>query len=326
MSRFSNGLWSEPENLGATINTVFDEEAPYLHYDGKTLYFSSNGHPGYGSSDLFLSRKETKNGATVWTKPVNMGSGINTSEDELGLYVDRKGAQAYFVSTREGGFGGPDIYTFDMSKSKQPAAVSFVRGLVFDNDTKKEIYGRIEILDLNSGEVLLSDSSPYFFTTLTPGGNYAMNVYRKGYLFYSENFQPTGSNVDSPFQISAYLKPLKNNQILVLKNIFFDLDKFDLKKESYAELAVVIELLAKNPGISIEISGHTDNYGIDEYNQQLSENRANAVKQYLVSKGAAAGRISTKGLGATQPIDSNDTESGRANNRRIEMKIVGTGQ
>jgi outer membrane protein OmpA-like peptidoglycan-associated protein len=153
-----------------------------------------------------------------------------------------------------------------------------------------------------------------------------MNVYRKGYLFYSENFQPTANNVDSPFQISAYLKPLKNNQILVLKNIFFDLDKFDLKKESYAELAVVIELLAKNPGISIEISGHTDNYGIDEYNQQLSENRANAVKQYLVSKGAAAGRISTKGLGATQPIDSNDTESGRANNRRIEMKIVGTGQ
>jgi len=326
LSRFSNGLWSEPVNLGATINSVFDEEAPYLHYDGKTLYFSSNGHPGYGSSDLFLSRKETQNGVAVWTKPMNMGSGINSSEDELGLYVDRKGAQAYFVSTREGGYGGPDIYTFDMTKNKQPAAVSFVRGLVYDADTKKEIYGRIEILDLNTNEVLLSDSSPYFFTTLTPGGNYAMNVYRKGYLFYSENFQPTASNVDSPFQIAAYLKPLKSDQTIVLKNIFFDVDKFDLKKESYAELAVVVELLAKNPGITIEISGHTDNSGSADYNKQLSENRAKSVKQYLVSKGAGTERISVKGLGATQPIDSNDTESGRANNRRIEMKIVGTGK
>ncbi|MCC7298235.1 MAG: OmpA family protein [Bacteroidia bacterium] len=319
MSRFSNGKWSKPENLGNTINTTEDDEAPYLHYDGKTMYFSSMGHAGYGEHDLFISRKNTDG---TWSKPINMGKGINTIGDEIGMYVDRKGSKAYFVSTRAGGFGGPDIYSFDLGKGKKPEAVSFVRGNVYDNVTKQEISGKIEIIDLNSNTVILTDVAPYFFTTLTPGGNYALNVYSDGYLFYSANFQPTVGSVDSPYIVDAYLLKLQTDVKTVLKNIFFDVDKFELKKESFTELENLLQLMQKNPTMKVEISGHTDNTGSEEHNKELSENRAKSVQQYLISKGIDANRLVAKGYGASQPIATNATEEGKALNRRIEMKIV----
>lgn len=319
MSRFSNGKWSDPENLGPTVNTPDDDEAPFLHYDGKTLYFSSDGHPGYGQHDLFVTRK---NADGSWSKPVNMGKGINTSDDETGLYVERKGDKAYFVSSRKGGFGGLDIYSFDLGAGKKPDPVSFVTGFIFDEKTKAELYGRIEIVNLNSNAVIYTDSAPNFFTTLEPGGNYALNVYRSGYLFYSDNFQPTQASIDSPFVVNAYLKAVEKDKKIVLENIFFDVDKFELKPESKAELEAVIHLLKSNPSMKVEISGHTDNTGSEDHNIELSKNRAASVQSYLVANGIAVPRVTTKGYGASQPVADNETDSGRAKNRRIEMKVI----
>ncbi|MBS3914930.1 MAG: PD40 domain-containing protein [Bacteroidetes bacterium] len=318
-SKFANGVWSEPKNLGPAINTSEDDEAPYLHYDGKTLYFASTGHPGFGQHDLFISKR---NPDGSWNKPVNMGKGINTTGDDLGMYVDRKGQKAYFVSTREGGFGGPDIYSFELSPEKKPEPVSFVVGNIFDDENRKELPSKIEIVNLLNNEVIFTDSTSYFFTTLEPGKNYALNAYRQGYIFYSANFQPTVASLDSPYTVNAYLKKLKNNETVVLRNIFFDVDKFDLKQESFVELETVVNLLRNNPAIKIEISGHTDNTGSEEHNIVLSENRAKSVQNYLISKGISAKRIIAKGFGSRNNIDDNNTEKGRANNRRIEMRII----
>lgn len=320
ITRWMNGQWSVPVNLGANINTDGDEEAPFIHYDGKTLYFSSDGHPGYGEQDMFISRLQPDG---TWSKPENLGKGINSDADEAGLYVDFKGERAYFASSRSGGFGGLDIYSFRLGAGKKPGQVTYVQGQVFDAETGAEISGRIEIVNLESGKRFFTDSASYFFTTMEPNGNYALNVYRMGYLFYSDNFQPTPASVDSPFVVKALLKPIKKDQTIVLKNIFFDTDKFDLKPESHQELDKLADLLKRNPAISVEISGHTDNQGSAEHNAVLSRNRANAVKQYLMNTGISEGRMATRGYGADKPIGDNANAEGRAMNRRIEMKVTG---
>lgn len=319
MSRFINGAWTKPENLGTSINTDSDEGAPFLHYDGKTLYFSSNGHPGYGEQDIFLSRLQPDG---TWSKPQNLGKGINSESDEMGLYVDFKGDRAYFASDRSGGFGGLDIYSFKLARDKKPIPMTYVKGQVFDAETGAELQGRIELIDLESSKLYYKDSSSYFFTTMTPHGNYAFNVSRQGYLFYSANFQPLPGSVDSPFVVRALLKPVKPDQSIVLRNIFFDTDKFDIKPESFSELDQVVALMKQNPSMVIEISGHTDNQGTDELNNKLSYNRAYAVTHYLVTNGIISKRILVKGFGSKNPVADNNTPAGRALNRRIEMKVI----
>ena len=320
ISYWKNGNWTLPENMGKTINTPDDEEAPYLHYDGKTLYFSSSGHTGYGQHDIFRSQML---GGGNWTNPENMGRGINTDADEAGFYVDFKGERAYIASSREGGFGGLDIYSLKLSPEKKPIPVTYVKGNILDAETKNEIAGRIELINLGSGKSVLSDSATRFFTTLEPHGMYGLNVYRNGYLFYSANFQPTPSTIDSPFLVTALLKPIKMDQSVVLNNIFFETDKFELRPESYPELQKLYTLLKANPDVLVEISGHTDNQGSVAHNTALSENRAKSVKEYLVKVGIPATAIKTAGYASTKPIGDNNTAAGRAMNRRIEMKIIG---
>jgi outer membrane protein OmpA-like peptidoglycan-associated protein/Tfp pilus assembly protein PilF len=320
ISYFKNGNWTQPENLGKTINTADDEEAPYLHYDGKTLYFSSSGHTGYGQHDIFRSQML---GGGNWTNPENMGRGINTDADEAGFYVDFKGERAYISSSRAGGYGGLDIYSLKLSADKKPIPVTYVKGIIKDAETKNEITGRIELINLGNGRSILSDSSNRFFTTLEPNGMYGLNVFRNGYLFYSANFQPTPSGIDSPFLVTALLKPIKMDQSVVLNNIFFETDKFELRPESFPELNKLYNLLKLNPDLVVEISGHTDNQGSDAHNAALSQNRAKSVKDYLIKSGIPSITIKTVGYGASKPIGNNNTETGRAQNRRIEMKIVG---
>ncbi|MBL7813287.1 MAG: PD40 domain-containing protein [Bacteroidetes bacterium] len=322
-SQWQNGAWTTPVNLGKDINTDSDEEAPYLHYDGTTLYFASDGHPGYGSHDLFVSRRQPDGS---WSKPVNMGRGINTDRDEVGLYVDYKGDKAYFASDRPGGFGNLDIYSFKLTEDKKPKPVTYVKGKVVHAVTGEALAGRIELVDLGTGHILLSDSSREFFTMLQPSGNYAMNVYRQGFLLFSENFQPTAASVDNPFLFTARLQPILADQSMVLKNIFFDVDKFDLKAESHSELDKLALLLRGNPGMVIEISGHTDNTGSEDHNKTLSENRARSVQIYLSAHGVKDAQLKFKGYGSSKPVMPNDTEEGKAANRRIEMKVVSVGK
>lgn len=319
VTRFANGKWTIPQNLGPEINTAGNEEAPFLHYDGRTLYFASDGHPGLGDHDLFLSRKDS---AGNWTKPVNLGKGINTEKDEVGLYVEYKGERAYFSSDRPGGYGLLDIYSFALAPDKRPGPICYVLGKIKDFETGADLAGKIEVRDLTSNQLLLTDSSFSFFTTLEPGKNYLLNVIRTGYLPYSANFQPTAASVDSPYAVVALMKAIKKDQSIVLNNIFFDVDKFDLKSESVAELNTVLSLMKANPGMVVEISGHTDNTGSAAHNKELSENRAKAVVNYLKNAGIAASRLQFKGYGADQPVADNNTEAGRARNRRIEMRVT----
>jgi len=320
ISYWKNGSWTIPENLGKTINTADDEEAPYLHYDGKTLYFSSSGHTGYGQHDIFRSQML---GGGQWTIPENMGRGINSDADEAGFYVDFKGERAYIASSREGGFGGLDIYSLKLSPDKKPNPVTYVKGNILDFDTKNEIAGRIELINLGTGKPVLTDSSTRFFTTLELHGMYGLNVYRNGYLFYSANFQPTVSTQDSPFLVTALLKPIKIDQSVVLNNIFFETDKFELRPESFPELQKLYTLLKNNPDVLVEISGHTDNQGSESHNTILSDKRAKSVKEYLVKAGIPPNAIKTAGYAASKPIGDNNTAFGRSQNRRIEMKIIG---
>ncbi len=321
--RLPNGRFGPPENLGPEINTPGDESCPFIHADNQTLYFTSNGHIGYGGDDLFLSKKGPKGS---WSKPVNLGYPINTIENEGSMVVAADGKTAYYASDRNDSYGGLDLYSFELRNDIRPNRTLWIKGKVFDKKTGKGLPSAVELTDLSTNEVLSkvqTDETGNYLITLPVGQDYAFNVNRKGYLFYSENFPLSKKAPDSTYKIDIPLQPLEANAAVVLKNIFFDTNLFELKPESASELDKVVQLLKDNPTLRIEISGHTDNVGKAEDNLKLSTNRANAVVKYLTTKGIAATRLVSKGYGATQPISSNNTEEGKAQNRRTELKVIG---
>jgi len=315
--------WGEPENLGPNINTAFDEQSPFIHPDDSTLYFCSNGWPGLGGKDLFVSRlgKDGK-----WQKPENLGYPINTNGDENGLTLTANGKDAFFSSNNLNGYGGFDIYTFELPPNVRPHVVTYVKGKVNDAKTRQPLEAAVEIIDLQKNIPIYQDYSDAdqgdFLATITSGKNYGLNISKSGYLFYSENFSLVGHEAKNPFNISVLLEPIEIGNKVVLNNIFFDTNKFDLKPESIAELQKLVDFLTSNPTLHIEISGHTDNVGNDQANQILSENRAKSVYQYLISNNIDAARLFYKGYGKTQPIAPNESEGGRRKNRRTEFKII----
>jgi len=320
--RTQNGRWSEPENLGPVVNTAGDESAPFIHADNQTLYFTSSGHPGYGGDDLYLSRKGLDG---KWTTPENLGYPINTIENEGSLVVAADGKTAYYASDRADSRGGLDIYSFELRSDVRPARTLWVKGRVYDVKTKKGLPSSVELTDLSTG-ILLSrvqtDETGNYLITLPVGKDYAFNVSRRGYLFFSENFPLGEKQPDSVYNIDIPLEPIETNASIVLKNIFFPVNKYDLRPESQVELDKLVQLMKENPTLAIQINGHTDNTGKPAENQALSENRARAVVNYLTSKGIDAKRLSFKGWGDTKPLADNKTEEGRALNRRTELKVV----
>jgi outer membrane protein OmpA-like peptidoglycan-associated protein/tetratricopeptide (TPR) repeat protein len=316
-----NGKWSEPENLGREINTPGDEQCPFIHADNQTLYFTSNGLPGYGDADLFYIRRGPKG----WSKPTNLGYPINTISQEGTLFITSDGKTAYYSSDRGDSKGAMDIYSFDLREDVRPVKTLWVKGQVFDNTTKKGLPSAVELIDLGTREPLSkvqTDEQGNYLLTLPLGKDYAFNVNRRGYLFYSDNFLLSQRAPDSIYVKNIPLQPIEINASVVLNNIFFDVNKFDLKPESQVELDKLIQLLADNPTLKIEISGHTDNAGKPADNLALSNNRAKAVVTYLVSKTIPAARLVAKGYGETKPIADNKTEGGRALNRRTEMRVI----
>jgi outer membrane protein OmpA-like peptidoglycan-associated protein/tetratricopeptide (TPR) repeat protein len=321
--RLLNGRWSAPENLGPTINTIGDEGTPFIHADNQSLYFTSSGHPGYGGDDLFVTRKGP---GGVWSKPENLGYPINTIENEGSLVISADGRTAYYASDRADSRGGLDLYSFEMREDIRPAPTTWVKGRVYDRKTNKGLPSSVILTDLATRDVvskLQTDETGNYLITLPKGKDYAFNVNRRGYLFYSENFSLDKNQVtDSAYQIDIPLQPLEANAAIVLKNIFFESNKYALKPESEAELNEVVQLMKENPTLHIQISGHTDNSGKATENQVLSENRAKAVTNYLVTKGIAATRLTYKGFGDTQPIADNGAPEGRAKNRRTELNVI----
>jgi outer membrane protein OmpA-like peptidoglycan-associated protein len=317
-----SGKWTTPVNLGDSINTPFDEQSPFIHNDNKTLYFSSNGWPGFGNFDLFVSRKISD---STWTKPMNLGYPINTHFVEEGLIVNAKGNIAYYSSTRQG-FGGRDIFYFELYKKARPTPVSYMKGMVYNSETHQPLKARFELIDLKSGSSVMdaySSEDGTFLICIPSGKSYALNVSKTGYLFYSDNFTMGNGDFIKPFTKDIPLDPIKAGNKVVLKNIFFDHDSYVLKDESKIELSKLLILLKDNKTVRIEISGHTDNTGQKDYNLKLSENRAQAVYNYLISKGITPERLTWKGFGDSMPILPNDNSEGRAANRRTEFKVVG---
>lgn len=317
-----NGKWSEPENLGPGINTSGDEQCPFIHADNQTLYFTSNGLQGYGDADLFYVRKGP-NG--VWSDPVNLGYPINTISQEGTLFITSDGKTAYYSSDRSDSKGGLDIYSFELREDVRPYNTLWVRGKVFDNKTKKGLPSAVELIDLAAKQPLSkvqTDENGNYLITLPVGKDYAFNVNRKGYLFYSDNFSLSKNFPDSLYVKDIPLQPIEANASVILKNIFFDVNKFGLKTESQVELEKLVQLLNENPTLKLEISGHTDNAGKPADNLTLSLNRSKSVVSYLLSKGINANRLTSKGYGETKPVADNKTENGRALNRRTEMRVT----
>lgn len=336
--RLLNGNWSVPENLGPTINTIGDEAAPFIHADNQTLYFTSNGHPGYGGDDLFVTRKQSDG---TWSKPENLGYPINTIENEGSLVIAADGKTAYYASDRADSRGGLDLYTFELRGDIRPAKTLWVKGRVFDSTTRRGLPSSVVLTDLATRQIisnLQTDETGNYLITLPEGRNYAFEVKRRGYLFFSENFSPGRnpndtlyhnpnyatdlSSNDTVYHIDIPLQPLATGAVAVLKNIFFETGKYDLQPESGPELDEVVQLLKDNPTLKIQINGHTDNSGSTADNMRLSENRARSVTAYLIAKGIAATRLSSKGWGDTQPVADNNTPEGRARNRRTELKVI----
>lgn len=319
-----DGYWTKPVPLGPQINTRGNEESVFIHPDGKTLYFSSDGHPGMGGLDIF---KSTLQEDGKWSKPINLGYPINTHNSENSLLVSADGELAYFASSRESGFGGLDLYQFKLPQHLKPNSVSYFAGKIFDKNTKQALAAKFELIDLKTGETIIesysNEGTGEFLVSLPHGRDYALNASKNGYLFYSDNFSLEQTTENTPVKKDIPMQAISVGEAIVLKNIFFETNKYELQDESKVELDKLVQFLNANKSIQIEIGGHTDSVGNEASNLTLSENRAKSVSQFLESKGIPANRIKATGYGATKPIDSNDTEKGRAKNRRTEFKIVG---
>lgn len=315
--------WSVPVKVPGRINTDFEEESVMVHPDGNTLYFSSNGHSGMGGLDIFYSKMQADGS---WGPPINLGYPINTHADENSFQVTADGTHALFASERTGGYGGLDLYRFELYPEARPGDVTYLTGIISDKLSYKLLEAHIELIDLASGKRVIEAYSRSgtgdYLVCLPAGKDYALLIEKEGYLPHSENFSLSNVKRSEPYRIDVSLQKLRAGATIVLKNVFFDSGKSELKQESQVELNKLAELLQANPDKNIEIGGHTDDVGSDENNQALSQQRSEAVVNYLTTKGIIASRLTAKGYGESKPVASNSSEDGRAQNRRTEFKIV----
>jgi outer membrane protein OmpA-like peptidoglycan-associated protein len=354
----SKGNWGKATNLGPIINTAEHEDAPFIHPDGVTLYFSSDGHPSLGNSDIFIS--EFKNGK--WQKPQNLGWPINTWEFDGFFTISADKKKGFYSTLKEGGYGEADIYSITfleprfkpkpkpvevveqkkakpknddfvdplVQQSREKKVVTVLKGKVIDENTAEPLGATISLVDNESKKVISRitvDSLNGDFELVIPhGGNYGVSTERPGYLFNSINFNLPKFAEYQEIDTHIIMVRAEVGSKSILKNIFFDVGKADLKLESISEVEKIHELLVTNPDLKVQINGHTDNTGNAVTNKALSLKRASSVVDYLVNHGISAARLSAKGFGSERPIVSNDDEeSGREINRRTEIEITQAG-
>jgi outer membrane protein OmpA-like peptidoglycan-associated protein len=318
----SNGKWSPAINMGSTINTAGDDQAPFIHADNQTMYFTSDGLQGYGGSDLFIVRKNSKG---EWGIPANLGYPINTIENEGSLAVSADGLTAYYASDRSDSRGQLDLYKFDMRPDIRPNRTLYVKGKITDKKTGKRLPSSVELINNATGNALMkiqTDETGEYFITLPIGKDYTFSVNRKGYLYFNELYQLSNKAADSVYQKDITLQPIELNASLTFRNIEFTSNSFQLPVDATIELNKLLQVLVENPSIQISINGHTDNIGKQSDNQLLSENRAKAIVDWLINKGINTNRLRFKGYGDSQPIGDNKTETGRSKNRRTTVTIT----
>lgn len=347
------GKWGEAVHLENVINTPYDEEAPFIHPDGRTLYFSSTGHAGMGSYDIF---KSTMKPDGSWSQPENLGYPINTADDDIYFVLSADNKHGYYSSEREGGVGEKDIYMISMPQPEDLASlnskevllekkettrrkiapvakvesfnpITILKGTVKDAMTKAPLGATLLIMDNEKNELISElKSNPEtgsFLIVLPSGKNYGISIEKQEYLFHSENFDIPASTSYQEVYKEIELKKISVGTKIVLKNIFYDFGKATLRPESTAELDRLYQLLTDIPSLKIEISGHTDNKGSAELNKELSQARAKSVVDYLLKKGIKTERLKYAGYGFDRPIAPNETDEGRQLNRRTEFEIIG---
>lgn len=316
--------WSEPVNIGKTVNTKFNESSPFIAADGVSLYFSSNGHPGYGSNDIFVTKRLDDTWLN-WSEPQNMGPDINSNKWEAYYTIPANGKNAYMV-IEENSTSKSDIVRIEIPETARPLPVMLVKGRVLNAKTKEPLQAKVAYSDLKTGKASgVAMSSPkdgYYQIVLPQGVLYSFNASKEGFISVDDNIDATNLKEYKEIYRDLYLSPFEVGATVRLNNVFFDFNKSVLKEDSYKELDKVVEFLIQNPTVIIEIGGHTDNVGGDELNKKLSNDRAKAVYDYLRAKNIEAARISSKGYGKAKPVDTNDTDEGRQNNRRVEFTIL----
>lgn len=320
--RNADGKWTPARNMGPEINTKGDELAPFIHPDNQTLYYTSDGLPGYGGSDIYLLRKDP---AGNWGIPENIGYPINTIENEGSLAVSADGLTAYYASDRADSRGNLDLYQFEMRPDIRPFRTLYVKGFVTDHKTGKGLPSSVELFDNDNNKALMkvqTNEKGEYFITLPTGRDYTFTVNRKGYLFYSEQYHLSKKEADSTYQKNIPLQPVELHANFVFNNILFKNNSYELPSAAYIELDKLLQVLNENPSIKLEISGHTDNVGKQEDNLLLSTNRAKAIVDYLNSKGIDTKRLTYKGYGASKPIADNSTDAGKAKNRRTAFTVT----
>lgn len=316
---FSDGSFGEIYNLGPHINTPYDEISPFLHFDNQTLYFASDGWPGMGEKDIFMSKKQN-NGP--WTLPKNLSYPINSSLSDNSFIVEADGKTAYFSSNRPGGFGLEDIYTFDLYQEVQAEKVGFFKAEVIDEMTRKAISVSYLVSNINdSSEFYLKEANDGQLSMgLKANQKYSISVFAEGYLYYSSQIKELQKDSLKVIYQNIELKRIKSEAEFELQNIVFDFDKATLKSESLKELKAFAEYLKRHPNMRILIEGHTDNIGTEAYNQNLSTQRSEAVKSFLVEHKIEASRLECKGFGSSRAISQKDNE--QEQNRRVVVKIL----
>ncbi len=303
------------------LNTAGNDLSPFLHADGKTLYFASDGRPGLGGTDLFQTRM--KNGK--FEEPINLGFPINTNQNEEGMVVEISGERAWYSSNRNPA-KGKDIYYFNLSDSLRPKPVSYSKGVVLDAGTGMKLSSEVVLSDLFTSKVVRriasSENDGTFLVCLPSGINYGLSISLKGYLFASENISLlNGFSKANPKEMVIKMQAISEGSVTTLKNIFFETNSWFLKPESQSQLEEMAQFMALNPGVVIEIVGHTDNVGTKEYNLELSEKRAAAVVLELLQRKVEPYRLKSRGAGFSSPIGDNNTEAGRSDNRRTELRV-----
>ncbi|WP_062616096.1 OmpA family protein [Flammeovirga sp. SJP92] len=322
------GRWSAPQNLGQNINTLGKETSPFLSSDEKTLYFASTGHGGFGGSDLFAVRR-LDDTWTNWSKPENLGPMINTKSDETDLCVPITGDIGFF--SRRNTKGNFDIYSVKLPILLPPEPVAVISGKVVNKENQSPLNAKIVYTDLATqkevGTVYSNATTGTYYITLPLGKSYSFLAQSKGFLSQSEHIDLNTQEQQVHAIQNLLLVPLEETATLVLKNIFYKTNSSYLEKASYDELDRIVELLKSETTIEkVTITGYTDDQGKETYNQWLSEKRAQTVKNYLIKKGIATSRLIVEGKGENDPVDTNETEEGRKQNRRVEFKITSLGE
>ncbi len=319
----NDGTWGEPQNLGPVINSPGRENTPFIHTDSQTLYFSSDGHPGLGGYDIFFSRK---NPDGTWSKPRNIGYPINTQYDETGFIVSTDGRYGYFSSDRLGlGPGGSDFYSFELYPEARPEKILFIKGEVKDEESNMPVEARVEIRNMETKvvhQVPIDMETGKYVAVLPFQTDYVLTVKKEDYVYESMYIAMEDTVFETPATVDMELQKVEVGKSYKLNDIYYEYDSDALTAQSKLVVYEFVDFLKENPAIKVAIHGHTDNIGGAEYNRQLSERRAKSVYEYLIQLGIASNRLSYEGFGFAKPVATNDTEQGRALNRRTEFVIV----